>query len=126
MAENGVSEVGSGSDLGLLVRPGQGGLECWTLVCALCVLLFNRYSQLLLRPPTALAVGEHVVTGQGQDVWCRLMRAVMELGAARAPRKPLSQPGVGRQPKHQDAVDEEKTPFSTGPKSQGGGIYWPM
>lgn len=45
---------------------------------------------------TALAVSEHMVMGQGHtDTWCRLMRAVMELGAARAQRKPLSQPWEG-------------------------------
>lgn len=45
---------------------------------------------------TALAVSEHMVMGPGHTDAChRLMRAVMELGAARAQRKPLSEPGVG-------------------------------
>lgn len=104
MVGNGVSEVGSGSDPELLIRLGQGGLECRTLLCALVCSLVQQmlpavgWYMLGLRgeSDTALAVSEHMVMGQGHtDAWYRLMRAVMELGAARAQRKPLYKPGVG-------------------------------
>lgn len=78
----------------------------------------HRYSQLPLRPQPWAGVSRtrpwlslNVVAGQGQDPRCRLMRAVAGPGAARAQRKPFCQSGVGRQPKHQDTFDEEKTHF---------------